>query len=102
MVKLFDPAATALSAIANVSRVPATKADLKRMLVTGTGEPSHVMALFSDVGLTTLIRLAIAFEISDITLARAYVRARDEYAAANAEMDEFAAELGISTQRIEA
>jgi hypothetical protein len=72
------------------------------MLVTGTGEPSHIMALFSEVSLTALIRLAIAFEISDVTLARAYVRARDEYATANAEMEEFAAELGISTHRIEA
>jgi hypothetical protein len=103
MVKRFDAAAAALSAIANVSRVPAARADVKRMLVTGTGEPSHVMALFGgDVSLTTLIRLVIAFEISDVTLARAYVRARDEYAAANAELDEFAAELGISAPRIEA
>jgi hypothetical protein len=60
------------------------------------------MALFGgDVSLTTLIRLAIAFEISEVTLARAYVRARDEYAA-NEELDEFAAELGVSTPRIEA
>jgi len=74
----FDPAAAALSAIANVSRVPAIRAAVKRMLDTGTGEPSHVMALFGgDVSLTTLIRLAIAFEISDVTLAQAYVWARD-------------------------
>jgi hypothetical protein len=95
MIKIFDPTATAISAIENASRIPVTKADLKRMLVTGTGEPSHVMALFSDVGLSTLMRLAIAFEISDEVLARGYVHARDAYAVSNPEMDELAAEMGI-------
>ncbi len=76
MTKTFDPAAIAISAIENVSRIPVTKADIKRMLVTGTGEPSHVMALFSDVDYSSILRLAIAFGISDADLARAYVRAR--------------------------
>ena len=95
MTKTFDPAATALSAIGNVSRIPATGADLKKMLVSGTGEPSHIMALFSDVSLSTLMRLAIAFEISDAVLARAYVHAREVYGAYNPEMDEIAQEMGI-------
>ena len=49
MTKTFDPAAIAISAIENVSQIPVTKADIITMLATGTGEPSHVMALFSDL-----------------------------------------------------
>jgi len=93
MTKTFDPADIAISAIENVSRIPVTRADIKRMLATGTGEPSHVMALFSDVDYSGILRLAIAFDISDADLARAYVRARDTYAASNAEMDEFVLEM---------
>ena len=84
-----DPAATALSAIRNASTMPVTRTDLRRMLISGAGEPSHIMALFSDVSLSTLMRLAIAFEIPDDTLAKAYRHAREVYAAANAEMDAF-------------
>src|SRR6266436_580014 len=80
MTKTFDPAAVAISAIENVSRIPVTKADIKRMLATGTGEPSHIMALFSDVDYSSILRLAIAFGISD------------------AEMDEFVLEMDAVTQ----
>jgi hypothetical protein len=93
MTKTFDPAAIAISAIENVSRIPVTRPDLKRMLATGTGEPSHIMALFSDVDYSAILRLAIAFNVSDADLARAYIRARDTYAASNAEMDEFVLEM---------
>jgi hypothetical protein len=93
MTKTFDPAAIAISAIENVSRIPVTKADIKKMLATGTGEPSHIMALFSDVDYSAILRLAIAFDISDADLGRAYVHARDTYAASNAEMDEFVLEM---------
>ena len=96
MVKIFDPAATAISAIENVSKISASKADLKRMLATGTGEPSHVRVLFGEVDLTTLMQLAIAFKISDAALARAYVHAREVYGAYNPEMDEIAQEMGIA------
>ena len=99
MIKTFDPAATAISAIENVSTIPVTRANIKRMLASGAGEPSHVMALFGgDVDLATLMRLAIAFEISDDDLARAYVHARDVYAAYNPEVDEFAREMAMVTQ----
>jgi hypothetical protein len=94
MVKIFDPAATAISAIENVSEISVSKADLKRMLATGTGEPSHVRVLFGEVDLTTLMQLAIAFKISDATLARAYVHAREVHGAYNPEMDEIAQEMG--------
>jgi hypothetical protein len=97
MTKTFDPAAIAISAIENVSRIPVTKADIKRMLTTGSGEPAHVMALFSDVDYSSILRLAIAFDISDADLARAYVRARETYAASNAEMDEFVLEMEVVT-----
>jgi len=93
MTKTFDPAAIAISAIENVSQIPVTKADLRKMLSTGAGEPSHVMALFSDVDYASILRLAIAFDISDADLAKAYVHARNAYAASNAEMDEFALEM---------
>jgi hypothetical protein len=98
MTKTFDPASIAISAIENVSRIPVTKADLRRMLSTGTGEPSHIMALFSDVDYSSILRLAIAFDISDADLAKAYVHARDAYAASNAEMDEFALEMDAVTR----
>ena len=98
MTKTFDPATIAISAIENVSRIPVTKADLKRMLATGSGEPSHIMALFSDVDYSAILRLAIAFDISDADLARAYVCARETYAASNAEMDEFVLEMDAVTR----
>jgi hypothetical protein len=93
MIKTFDPSIIAISAIENVSRLPVAKEDIKRMLSSGIGEPSHVMALFSDVDFETLLRLAIVFDISDADLAHAYVHARDAYAASNAEMDEFVVEM---------
>jgi hypothetical protein len=99
MTKTFDPASIAISAIENVSRIPVTPADLRRMLATGTGEPCHIMALFSDVDYSSILRLAITFDISDADLARAYVRARDTYAASNAEMDEFLLEMESELQK---
>jgi hypothetical protein len=98
MTKTFDPAAIAISAIENVSRIPVTRADIKRMLATGIGKPSHIMALFSDVDYSSILRLAIAFDISDADLARAYVHARNIYAASNAEMDEFVLEMDAVRQ----
>jgi hypothetical protein len=103
MTKTFDPVATPISAIENVSRIPVTRDDIRRMLRTGTGEPAHVMALFSDVDFAVLLHLAIMFDISDSELAQAYASARDRYAASNAEMDEFVAEresVKASTQPI--
>jgi hypothetical protein len=87
----FDAAASALSAIENASRIPVGRDDLRPMLSTGAGEPSHLRALFGDVDLHTLLRLAALFAIDDHTLARSYVKARREVAAANTELDEFAA-----------
>jgi hypothetical protein len=91
----FDPTATALSAIANASLVPIRREDLKRILQSGDGEPSHVRTLFSDVDLNTLCRLAALFAVDDLTLARSYAAARRDVAAANAELDAFAAEFGL-------
>ena len=89
----FDPTATALSAIRNASRKPAARRDLRRMLETGSGEPSHLRALFGDVDLHTLCRLAALFAVDNRTLARSYLLARRNAAAANAELDEFAAQF---------
>lgn len=96
MVKRFDPAATAISAIQNVSRIPVGEADIRRMLSSGEGEPPHVRVLFEEVDLTTLMQLAIAFEISDAVLARAYLHAREVYGAYNPDLDEIAREMGIA------
>ena len=96
MAKIFDPAATAISAIQNVSRVPVSKADLKRMLATGDGEAAHVRVLFEEVDLATLMKLAIAFEISDAALARADAQARKVHGAYNPEMNDIALEMGIA------
>ena len=93
MKKTYDPVATAISAIENVSLIPVTPDDIKRMLSTGEGEPSHIMALFSDVNYTVLLRLAIVFGISDDDFARAYIHAREAYAAANPHFDAFVLEM---------
>ncbi len=91
----FDPAATALSAIENASRIPVGRDDLRRMLETGLGEPSHLRALFGDVDLHTLVRLAALYGVDDEMLARSYAVARGAVAAANAELDEFAAQFDL-------
>jgi hypothetical protein len=91
--RTFDPLATAQSAVENASRTPVVRDDVRRMLQTGAGDPSHLRALFSDVELHTLLRLAGLFAIEDRTLARSYVKARREVAAANPELDEFAAQF---------
>jgi hypothetical protein len=93
MKKTYDPVAIAISAIENVSLIPLTRDDIKRMLSSGEGEPSHIMALFSDVNYAALLRLAIVFRISDDDFARAYIHARDTYAAANADFDAFVREM---------
>ncbi len=93
--RTFDPLAAALSAIENASRTPVVRDDVRRMLQTGAGDPSHLRALFGDVELHTLCRLAALFVIDDLTLARSYVKARREVAAANSELDEFAAQLDV-------
>jgi hypothetical protein len=93
MKKTYDPVAIAISAIENVSLIPVTRDDVRRMLSTGDGEPSHIMALFSDVPYPALLRLAIVFGISDDDFARAYMHARDAYAAANPDFDAFVLEM---------
>ena|SRR5271165_4296621 len=89
----FDPTAAAISAIENASRSPVRREDLRRMLETGTGDPWHLRALFGDVDLHTLCRLAALFGVENRTLARAYILARRSVAAANAELDEFAGQF---------
>jgi hypothetical protein len=93
--RTFDPLAAALSAIENASRTAVVRDDVRRMLQTGAGDPSHLRALFGDVDLHTLCRLAALFAIDDLTLARSYVKARREVAAANSELDEFAAQFDV-------
>jgi hypothetical protein len=91
----FDPAASALSAIENASRIPIRREDLRVLLATGEGEPSHLRALFGDVDLHTLLRLAAALDVDDEALVRAYARARKNVAAANSELDEYAQPFGF-------
>ena len=92
--KRFDPEAVAYSAIANASRTPTDRAVLRAILATGDGDPSHVRALFGDVSLTTLLRLAMAFGISDAELAQAYSLARRNHAASQPDLDRFLGEVG--------
>jgi hypothetical protein len=93
--RVFDPVATALSAIENASRVAVSRDDLQPMLAAGEGHPSHLRALFGDVDLHALLRLAAALGVDDQTLVRAYANARRNVAAANAELDEFAAQFDL-------
>jgi hypothetical protein len=91
-MKSFDPMATALSAIQNASRAPVTADQVLVALRTGTGEPSHVRALFGDVALQTLIRLGIRYGISNDEIGRAYRIALRTTAARNPELDAWCAE----------
>jgi hypothetical protein len=91
----FDPASTALSAIENASSAPIRREDLFALLATGEGEPSHLRALFGDVDLHTLLRLADALGVDDATLVRSYARARKNAAAANADLDQYAEPFGF-------
>jgi hypothetical protein len=93
--RTFDRLATALPATANASRTPAAREDARRMLQTGEGDPSHLCALFGDAALHTLCRLAAELAIDDRTLASSYAGARREVAAANSELDEFAAQFDL-------
>jgi hypothetical protein len=90
-----DPAQIALNAVENASRVPVRREDLARLLSTGEGEGSHLRALFGDVDLHTLLRLAAMLGVDDPAFARAYARARDHAAAANAELDEYVQSYGL-------
>jgi hypothetical protein len=100
MADIFDPAATALSAIQNVSRIPAHKSNLRHILETGEGEPAHVHVIFNELDLITLMKLAIAFDISDPTLVKAYLHARKRYAVFNTELEEIARQLRLSAERL--
>ena len=94
---MSDPEQIALDAIANASHLPVRREDLKRLLGSGEGEGSHLRALFGDVDLHSLLRLAALLEIDDATLVRAYARARGEAAAVNADLDEYASDLQLAT-----
>ncbi len=93
MKKTYDPVATTISAIENVSRIAVTRDDIRRLPFIGEGEPSHIMAPFSDVNYATLPRLAIVFGISDDDFACAYIHARKACAAANPDLDAFVLEM---------
>lgn len=82
--------AIAISAIENGSTVPIEPSNVISMLRTGTGEPSHLRALFGDTSLTTLAKIAAAHGISQAGLIRSYTRARTSAAAANPELDRLA------------
>ena len=72
-MKIFDPMATALSAIENASTVPVTPNQVLIALRTGQGESSHLRALFGDVNFETLIRIGIRHGISNAEIGRAYI-----------------------------
>ena len=84
-----QPAAlrTALSAIENASTVPVTPAQVGDMLATGTGHPSHLRALFGDVDLGVLERVAAAFDIAPHALHAAYRRAQAHVGAENDDLN---------------
>ena len=93
MAETFNPMATALSAVENASTVPIDAGEVLRLLRGGHGAGSHLRALFGDVGLSTLLRIAIAHGIDDAALAQAYRDAASTHAAANPELDEFLADI---------
>ena len=78
---------TTLSAIENASTVPVTPEVVLGIMQGRAGHPSHIRALFGDVGLATLERVAGAAGIATATWVTAYARARIDVAAANPEID---------------
>ncbi len=77
MTRSYDPAAIASSAIENAGRIPVTAGRHKADALYRRRRAISHYGLFSDVNYAALLRLAIAFDISDDDLARAHVRARD-------------------------
>ena len=91
-MKTPDPMTTVLSAIQNASTVPVTESQALSALRTGSGEPSHLRALFGDVSFETLIRVGIRYGISNDEIGRAYRRAVRSAGARNEGLDEWCAE----------
>ncbi len=65
------------------------------MLETGSGGLAYLRALFGDVDLHTLCRIAQHLAIDDRALARSYTVAQRNVAAANSELDQFAAQFDL-------
>ena len=78
---------TILSAIENASTIPVMPDLVLGMLRGRSGHPSHLRALFGDVGLATLERVTGAAGIATAKWVAAYARARIDVAAANPEID---------------
>jgi hypothetical protein len=89
MTPRSDPHATAWSAVVNASRVPFDRAMIAVLLAGGDGDVAQLRALFGDVALDTLLRLADRHGIAEATLARAYLRARARHGAANPEVEDW-------------
>jgi hypothetical protein len=89
-----NPVATALSAIANVSLLPADEALVLRMLRTGEGDRAQLHGLFGDVAASKLLQIADLHGIPADVLLAAYAVARERWAVANPGLDALAAERG--------
>lgn len=86
---------TILSAIENASTIPVTPGLVLSVMQGRGGHPSHVRALFGDVELATLERVAGAAGIATATWVAAYARARIDVAAANPEIDALMADGAV-------
>lgn len=74
----------ARNAMSNASRTPVTDEMIRDILLTGDGPGNLVRALFGDCPADVLIRLARDYDMSDVDLEAAYVRAQTVHKAANA------------------
>ena len=80
--------AMVMNAVSNASRTPVSDKDIIAVLATGEGPGPLVRALFSDCSLETLDRLGETAGLSRAQIKSAYSHAKQQHAAANAEMDE--------------
>jgi hypothetical protein len=81
--------ALAFSVIDNASPTPATADEVRQILQTGTGIPSHVQALFGDMPAVGLMDLRLEMGISEAVFEAARHNARRLHGAANPDFDGF-------------
>ena len=89
-----DAFAIFVNAIENVNAGTFDAQAITAILATGDGHPSAVRAIFGDVPLEAIDEAATAAGISQKTLMRAYLTARDRHAAINEQIEELLAADG--------
>ena len=75
------------NAVSNATSHVVSSRDIRNILATGDGPGNIVRALFSDCSAETLQRQAAAWEVPMPQLNAAYLKAKTEHKAANADFE---------------